>query len=193
MSHIELTREIARRFNQLYSPVFPEPEYLASRFPVLPGTDGKPKMSKSIGNTIMLSDDPDTVRKKVMSMYTDPTRLRATDPGHVKGNPVFTYHDAFNPDHDEVHDLKTRYAKGRVGDVEVKQKLVAALNAFLDPIRERRAEHERQPGLLEDILAEGSRRARLEARETLDLARAAMGLNYFPRARERVDAATRGA
>jgi tryptophanyl-tRNA synthetase len=188
MSHIELTRELARRFNQLYGAVFPEPEYLASRFPVLPGTDGKPKMSKSLGNTIMLSDDSATVRNKVMSMYTDPTRLRATDPGHVKGNPVFTYHDAFNPNLDEVRDLKSRYARGRVGDVEVKQKLVAALNAFLDPIRERRAELERQPGLLEDVLGEGSRRARAEARETLEVARVAMGLNYFPRARERVDA-----
>ncbi len=188
MSHIELTREIARRFNQLYTPVFPEPEYLEARFPVLPGTDGSPKMSKSIGNTIMLSDDAATVRKKVMSMYTDPTRLRATDPGHVKGNPVFVYHDAFNPNLDEVQDLKARYTRGTVGDVEVKQKLVAALNQFLDPIRERRAEYERQPSLLEDILAEGSRRARAEARETLDLAREAMGLNYFPKARELVDA-----
>jgi tryptophanyl-tRNA synthetase len=188
MSHIELTREVARSFNQLYRPVFPEPEYLAGRFPVLPGTDGKPKMSKSIGNTIMLSDDAETVRKKVMSMYTDPTRLRATDPGHVKGNPVFVYHDAFNPNVDEVNDLKTRYTKGTVGDVEVKQKLIAALNAFLDPIRERRAEFERQPGLLEDILADGSSRARAEARDTLQQAREAMGLNYFPRARQTVDA-----
>ena len=187
MSHIELTREIARRFNQLYAEVFPEPEGLTGRFPVLPGTDGKPKMSKSMGNTIMLSDDAETVRRKVMSMYTDPTRLRATDPGHVKGNPVFVYHDAFNPNLDEVHDLKTRYMKGKVGDVEVKQKLVVALNAFLDPIRERRAEFERQPGLLEDILSEGSRRARAEARETLALAREAMGLNYFPRARQHVE------
>jgi tryptophanyl-tRNA synthetase len=189
MSHIELTREVARRFNQLYQPVFPEPEYLEARFPVLPGTDGKPKMSKSIGNTIMLSDDAETVRKKVMAMYTDPTRLRATDPGHVKGNPVFVYHDAFNPNHDEVADLKARYTKGTVGDVEVKQKLVAALNNFLDPIRERRAEYERQPGLLEDILAEGSRRARIEARATLEAAREAMGLNYFPKARQRVNEA----
>ena len=188
MSHIELTREVARRFNQLYAPVFPEPEYLAARFPVLPGTDGKPKMSKSIGNTIMLSDDAETVRRKVMSMYTDPTRLRATDPGHVKGNPVFTYHDAFNPNHEEVRELKARYTKGTVGDVEVKQKLVVALNAFLDPIRERRAEYERQPGLLDDVLGEGSRRARAEAIETLELAREAMGLNYFPRARQRVHA-----
>ena len=124
-------------------------------------------MSKSIGNTIMLSDDAETVRKKVMSMYTDPTRLRATDPGHVKGNPVFVYHDAFNANTDEVQDLKARYVKGKVGDVEVKQKLIVALNQVLDPIRERRAEFERQPGLLEDILADGSYRARQEARETL--------------------------
>jgi tryptophanyl-tRNA synthetase len=189
MSHIELTREIARRFNQLYRPVFPESEYLASRFPVLPGTDGKPKMSKSIGNTILLSDDADTVKRKVMTMYTDPTRLRATDPGHVEGNPVFVYHDAFNPNLEEVADLKARYVVGKVGDVEVKQKLVVALNAFLDPIRERRAAYERQPDLLEDVLATGSRRARDEARETLRLARDAMGLNYFPRARALVDAA----
>src|ERR687884_304153 len=188
MSHIELTREVARRFNQLYGDVFPEPEYLAARFPVLPGTDGKPKMSKSIGNTIMLSDDAEPVRRKVMSMYTDPTRLRATDPGHVKGNPVFVYHDAFNTNLDEVKDLKARYVKGRVGDVEVKQKLVAALNTFLDPIRAKRAEMEAQPGLLDDILAEGSRRARAEAIETLELAREAMGLNYFARARARVGA-----
>jgi tryptophanyl-tRNA synthetase len=187
MSHIELTREVARRFNTLYAPVFPESEYIESRFPKLPGTDGSPKMSKSVGNTILLSDDAETVRRKVMSMYTDPTRLRATDPGHVRGNPVFTYHDAFNDDRAEVADLKARYVKGKVGDVEVKQKLAAALNRFLDPIRERRAEYERQPGVLEDVLAEGGRRARAEARETLRLAREAMGMNYFPSARARVE------
>ena len=187
MSHIELTREVARRFNQLYGEVFPESEYIESRFPKLPGTDGSPKMSKSLGNTILLSDSAETVRKKVMSMYTDPTRLRATDPGHVRGNPVFTYHDAFNPNHEEVQDLKSRYTKGKVGDVEVKQKLVVALNTFLEPIRQRRAELETQPGYLEDVLAEGSRKARAEARETLRLAKDAMGLNYFPKARARVE------
>jgi tryptophanyl-tRNA synthetase len=145
-------------------------------------------MSKSIGNLIYLSDDAETVRKRVMSMYTDPTRLRATDPGHVRGNPVFVYHDAFNPNLDEVKDLKARYVKGKVGDVEVKQKLVVAMNTFLDPIRERRAAFERQPDLLDDIVAEGSRRARLEARETLRLAKDAMGLNYFASARARVEA-----
>lgn len=179
LSHIELTREVARRFNQLYAPVFPEPEGLVGRFPKLPGTDGKPKMSKSLGNTIFLSDDAETVRQRVMSMYTDPTRLRATDPGHVKGNPVFVYHDAFNPDRAEVRDLKTRYTRGKVGDVEVKRKLVAALNDFLGPIRERRAAYERQPGLLEDILHEGSRRARAEAQATLERAREAMGMTYL--------------
>jgi tryptophanyl-tRNA synthetase len=189
LSHIELTREVARRFNTLYAPVFPESEGLVGRFPKLPGTDGSPKMSKSLDNAILLSDSAETVRKKVMSMYTDPTRLRATDPGHVRGNPVFTYHDAFNDNHEEVADLKARYTKGRVGDVEVKQKLVAALNRFLDPIRERRAKYESQPGVLEDILAEGSRKARLEARETLRLAKDAMGLNYFARARAVVDTA----
>src|SRR6202171_1081756 len=124
MSHIELTREVARRFNQLYSVVFPEPAYLEARFPVLPGIDGKPKMSKSLGNTIMLSDDAETVRKKVMAMYTDPTHLRRNNHSNVKGNPVFVYHDAFNTNLEEVKDLKSRYTKGKVGDVEVKQKLI---------------------------------------------------------------------
>ena len=192
LSHIELTREIARRFNQLYGPVFPEAEGLVGRIPTLPGTDGQAKMSKSIGNTIYLSDDAETVRKRVMSMYTDPTRLRATDPGHVKGNPVFVYHDAFNDDVDEVKDLKARYTKGRVGDVEVKQKLNAALQRFLEPIRERRAHFEAQPGLLDEIVAEGSRRAREEARETLGMAKEAMGLNYFAGARQQIEAAVGG-
>jgi tryptophanyl-tRNA synthetase len=190
LSHIEITREIARRFNQMYGPVFPEPQGLVGRFPKLPGTDGSPKMSKSLANTIYLSDDADTIRKRVMSMYTDPTRLRATDPGHVKGNPVFVYHDAFNDNVDEVKDLKVRYTRGKVGDVEVKHKLVAALNRFLEPIRERRAYYEERPQLLEQILAEGSRRAREEARTTLAMAREAMGLSYFAQARQRVEAVT---
>ncbi len=189
LSHIEITREIARRFNQLYTPIFPEPEGLVGRIPTLPGTDGKPKMSKSVGNVIYLSDDAETLRKRVMSMYTDPTRLRATDPGHVKGNPVFVYHDAFNDDVDEVKDLKARYVKGKVGDVEVKQKLYAALNRFLEPMRERRAEYERQPRLLDEIVAAGSLRAREEARETLRKARAAMGMGYFGDARANIERA----
>ena len=114
-------------------PVFPDPHCPRAAGGTLPGTDGSPKMSRSVGNTINLFDDEETVRAKVMVMYTDPSRLRATDPGHVEGNPVFAYHDAFNADADEVADLKARYVAGRVGDVEVKRRLVAALNSFLPP------------------------------------------------------------
>ncbi len=181
-SHVEVTREVAQRFNLLYGTVFPVPEALIGDVPTLPGTDGKAKMSKSLDNAIYLSDDPQTVERRVMGMYTDPTRLRATDPGHVDGNPVFTYHDAFNPNKDEVADLKQRYRAGKVGDVEVKRKLAKALNEFLAPIRERRAYFAQQSGLLEEIVLQGSRRARQEARETLDLAKQAMGLSYFPEA-----------
>ncbi len=187
MSHIELTREIARRFNQLYAPVFPESQGIEARIPKLPGTDGKPKMSKSLGNAIYLSDDPETVRKRVMSMYTDPTRLRATDPGHVRGNPVFVYHDAFNDDHGEVKDLKARYVKGKVGDVEVKRKLIDALERFLSPIRERRANYEQRPQVLDQIVGTGTLRAREEARTTLAMAREAMGLGYFKDVRREID------
>jgi tryptophanyl-tRNA synthetase len=179
VSHVELTREVARRFNDLYRPVFPEPEALVGDVPTLPGTDGKAKMSKSVGNAIYLSDGAETVRRKVMSMYTDPTRIHATDPGHVRGNPVFTYHDAFNSDEAEVADLKRRYRRGRVGDVEVKQRLIRVLDAFLEPLRERRAHYEARPGLTEEVVEAGSRRARQEAQETLRLAREAMGLTYL--------------
>lgn len=180
-SHIEVTREIARRFNDLYGRVFPIPDALIGDVPTLPGIDGKAKMGKSLDNAIFLSDDAKTVEQKVMRMYTDPTRIHATDPGHVRGNPVFTYHDAFNSDGEEVGDLKRRYRRGRVGDVEVKQRLTRALNAFLDPIRERRARYEAQPGLVDEIIEAGSSRARREAQETLRLAREAMGLTYFRR------------
>jgi tryptophanyl-tRNA synthetase len=179
VSHVELTREVARRFNDLYRPVFPEPEALVGDVPTLPGTDGKAKMSKSVGNAIYLSDGAETVRRKVMSMYTDPTRIHATDPGHVRGNPVFTYHDAFNADKEEVAELKRRYRRGRVGDVEVKQRLIRVLDAFLEPLRERRAHYEARPGLTEEVVEAGSRRARQEAQETLRLAREAMGLTYL--------------
>jgi tryptophanyl-tRNA synthetase len=178
-SHLEVTREIARRFNELYGEVFPIPDTLIGDVPTLVGLDGKAKMSKSLGNAIMLSDEPEEVRKKVMGMYTDPTRLRATDPGHVEGNPVFTYHDAFNDDRAEVDDLKERYTAGRVGDVEVKRKLIAALERFLAPIRERRAHYAAKQGLVHEVVADGSRRARLEAQETIRLAREAMGLTYY--------------
>ena len=177
--HVELTREISRRFNELFKPVFPEPDSLIGIERVLVGTDGKAKMSKSLDNAIFLSDDEETVRRKVMSMYTDPTRIHATDPGHVEGNPVFIYHDYFNVNREEVEDLKERYRAGQVGDVEVKKRLIRALNEFLDPIRERRAHFEKVPGLVDDIIREGSHKARAEAQETVTQAKDAMGLTYF--------------
>jgi len=177
--HVEITREIARRFNYLYGEVFAEPEALISDTPTLPGVNGMQKMSKSLDNAIMLSDDAETVRKRVMSMYTDPNRLRATDPGTVEGNPVFIYHDAFNMDVSEVDDLKARYREGRVGDVEVKKKLFAALDSFLAPIRERRAEFAARPGVVNEILAAGNETMRRQARETIGRVRDAMGLTYY--------------
>jgi len=173
-SHIEVTREIATRFNTLYGEVFPIPETLIGEVPTLVGTDGQAKMSKSLNNAIYLADDEETVRKKISRMYTDPTRIHATDPGHVEGNPVFQYHDAFNDNKEEVEDLKERYTKGAVGDVEVKKKLAAAINHFLTPIRDRRRQAEAQPGMVEEILREGSEKAQKEARETLRLAKKAM-------------------
>ena len=140
-------------------------------------------MSKSLNNAIYLKDDAEMVRQKVMSMYTDPTRLRATDPGHVEGNPVFMYHDAFNPDVDEVNDLKERYVRGAVGDVEVKKKLVVALNNLLDPIRERRAHFEAHPDLVRDALATGSRIGWDTAEQTMIAVRTALRLNYIERGR----------
>lgn len=176
-AHVEVSREIARRFNRLYGEVFPIPEALIGEVPTLVGTDGQAKMSKSLNNAIFLADDPKTVETKVMRMYTDPKRVSADIPGTVEGNPVFAYHDAFNPDKAEVVDLKERYRKGKVGDVEVKRKLVLALNQFLTPIRERRAQFDRPT--VEQLLAEGTRRARREAEETMRLVRDAMGL-YRP-------------
>ena len=175
-AHVEITREIARRFNLLYGEVFPIPEVMIGEVPTLVGTDGQAKMSKSLGNAIYLSDDARAVRKKVFSMYTDPNRVSADIPGTVEGNPVFAYHDAFNPDKAEIEDLKARYRQGKVGDVEVKEKLTAALNAFLDPIRERRARIEAQSGLVEQVIYEGTLRASKEGEETLMLMKKAMGL-----------------
>ena len=177
-AHVELTREIARRFNALYGEVFPIPEVLTEG-PVLVGTDGQGKMSKSRGNAIDLSDDAETVTRKVMAMYTDPQRIRADIAGRVEGNPVFIYHDAFNPDLEEVNELKERYRQGKVGDVEVKQKLARALNEFLEPFRERRAQYEAEPRLVDDLLIEGIRRARGLAQETMERVYDAMGL-YGP-------------
>jgi tryptophanyl-tRNA synthetase len=179
-AHVEVTREIARRFNRLYGEVFPVPEPLMGEVPTLVGTDGQAKMSKSRGNAIFLSDDEDTINRKVFDMYTDPQRVRADIPGRVEGNPVFIYHAAFNPDVEEVDDLKERYRQGKVGDVEVKRKLARAVNDFLVPLRERRARYEAQPGLVDDILIEGTRCVRGIAQETMDMVYESMGL-YGPR------------
>lgn len=175
-AHVELTREIARRFNHYYGEVFPIPDVLVGDVPTLVGTDGNAKMSKSLGNAILLSDDTRTVEKKVRAMYTDPNRIRADVPGTVEGNPVFVYHDIFNPDRDEVEDLKTRYREGRVGDVEVKEKLARAINGFLDPMRERRASFADQAGLVDEVIHDGTMRMREEARATLAEVHKAMGL-----------------
>ena len=181
-SHIEVTREIAREFNKFYGEVFPVPEALIpSDVGTLPGTDGKMKMSKSVGNTINLSDSSEEVKKKVAGMFTDPKRVHGDEPGEVEGNPVFVYLDAFaeHGDPKKIDDLKARYKEGKVKDVEVKGYLVEVLEKFLEPIRGLRAEFEKKPELIETILKEGTERARLEARQTLDEVRRAMKIDYF--------------
>jgi tryptophanyl-tRNA synthetase len=188
-SHVEITREIARRFNRLYGEVFPVPDALVGEVATLVGTDGQAKMSSSLGNDILLCDDEATVNRKVQGMYTDPKRVHAHIPGTVEGNPVFVFHDAFNEDAAEVADLKERYGKGKVGDKEVKEKLATALNRFLAPMRERYAKYERETGLVDQILVEGTAKMRETARATMKEVRSAMGLgaswNRFRRAAER--------
>src|SRR3989344_483008 len=171
-SHLEVTREIIRRFNSEFGEVFPEPEALI-RGEVLPGTDGKAKMSKSLGNAILLSDDEKTVQEKVSGMYTDPSRVHPTDPGHIEDNPVFTYLDAFAKNHVEVEGLKERYQKGTVGDVEVKKYLAKIFNEFLGPIRERRQEFAKNANL-DGILEDGKKKVLPIAQETLAQARKAI-------------------
>ena len=179
LPHIEMTREIVRKFNNRYGETFPEPDGLVGRVARLPGTDGQAKMSKSLDNAIYLSDDEEAVNRKVRGMYTDPTRIRADIPADPTGNPVFAYHDAFNDDKAEVEDLEERYRAGRVGDVEVKFKLVVALNRFLAPIRERRAYYEERPDMVKEALVEGSRQAKKVAEATMHEVRDKMGILYF--------------
>ncbi len=179
LPHLELAREVARRFNTLYGDTFPEPHALLSRVPRLPGLD-KRAMHTSYGNTILLKDTPEETTHKIMGMYTDPTRVHASDAGHVEGNPVFTYHDIFNPDQAEVEDLRRRYRAGAIGDVEVKQRLASALNAALEPLRERRRELMLHPQRLRDALLDGTRAARPLAAQTLAEVFERMGLS--PRA-----------
>jgi tryptophanyl-tRNA synthetase len=178
LPHIELAREIARRFNLLYGDTFPEPEPLLSAAPRLPGTDNR-TMHTSYGNTITLKDTPEETERKVMGMYTDPTRIHATDPGHVEGNPVFEYLQIFDPDREGIEDLADRYRAGKVGDIEVKQRLAAALNETLAPLRARRAGLAAHPRDLIDILQTGTEHARPVAQATLQEVQDKMGLGLL--------------
>lgn len=188
---IELTRELVGRFNQMYAPVLVEPQIMLPENATarrLPGTDGKEKMSKSLGNCIYLSDSTDEVWAKVKSMYTDPTHLNVSDPGHVEGNAVFTYLDAFATDQDfadfwpefaNLDELKAAYTKGGVGDMKCKKLLNNILQRMLEPIRQRRHEFEQDITGIYDILRKGSDAAREAAAATMDEVRAAMRINYF--------------
>ncbi len=180
-AHVEYARDIASKFNNIYGEVFPLPEPLIGEVPTLPGTDGQSKMGKSLGNAIFLTDSAEEVEKKVMGMYTDPKRIKITDPGTVEGNPVFIYLDAFGAalEKDTIDELKKRYRVGQVGDIEVKKYLARVLNNFLNPIRKRRAEYENQPELIEKILKEGTAKARTEAQKTIKEVKRAMKINYF--------------
>ena len=178
-AHIELAREIARRFNSLYGDVFPIPEAIIGEVATLVGTDGANKMSKSLKNAIMLSDESATVEKRVMSMYTDPNRIRADVPGRVEGNPVFIYHRAFNSNSAEVEELEQRYRSGTVGDVEVKKKLARAINAFLAPLQERRHYFASQKGYVEEVVYRGTGAMRSLAQRTMRQVRDAMGLTSY--------------
>ena len=176
-AHVELARDVARRFNQLYGEVFPMPEVMLSEVPSLIGTDGQGKMSKSAGNTILLSDDAKAVEKKVRGMYTDPARIHAHIPGKVEGNPVFIYLDVFDTDKASVELLKARYGQGTVSDVEVKERLTHTLNTFLEPIRKRRLEIEAEKGLVESVLYEGTLKMIEQGNEVLKEMKSAMGIS----------------
>lgn len=180
-SHVEFARDIAIKFNKLYGEVFPIPEPLIGEVPTLPGTDGQAKMGKSLGNAIFLTDAAEEVEKKVMSMYTDPTRIKVTDQGHVEGNPVFTYLDAFGSpeENKQINQYKNAYRAGQVGDIEVKKYLIKVLNNFLDPVREKRAQYEQDPELVERILKAGNEKTQIEAQKTLEEIKKAMKLDYF--------------
>lgn len=202
LAHIEMTREVARRFNQLYCGVDPQTEDAeqvrqGGLFPIVqaklgrvrrlvgtggPGPSGELlKMGKSLGNAIFLSDDADTVREKVMGMYTDPRRPRATDPGTVENNPLWIFHETFNPDTAWVAEQEEAYRQGKVGDVAVKRKLVEVLNALLEPMRRRRKSYQAHRGAVLEVLRAGTVEANAVAEETLRLAKKALRQDYFSR------------
>ena len=188
---IELTRELVNRFNQTYAPVLVEPSLMLPENAAqrrLPGTDGKEKMSKSLGNCIYLSDDAKAVEQKVKSMYTDPAHLNVSDPGHIEGNAVFTYLDAFAtnqdfadfwPEFKTLDELKAAYTHGGIGDMKCKKMLMQVINRMLDPIRRRRHEYEQDIPEIFNILRRGSEAAREAAAQTMDEVRNAMRINYF--------------
>lgn len=178
LPHIEQTREIVEKFNSLYGQTLVMPEALVGRVGKLIGTDGNPKMGKSLGNTIELSATVEEVKQKVRGMFTDPNRIHPTDPGKVEGNPVFIYHDNFNPNKEEVEDLKKRYREGKVGDVEVKEKLIVAINNFLEPIREKRKYYEQHMEEVMEILKEGTKVTREATIMTLEKVREAIKAKY---------------
>lgn len=188
---IEQTREIVRKFNSVYDEVLVEPEALIPQNEAchrLPGTDGKAKMSKSLGNCIYLADSADDVKKKIMGMYTDPTHIQVSDPGHIEGNTVFTYLDAFSrsehferylPDYANLDELKEHYQRGGLGDVKVKKFLNNIIQEELEPIRQRRKEYEKDIPEMYEILRKGSEEARKVAAQTLSEVKSAMKINYF--------------
>ena len=187
---IEQTREIVRKFNSIYADTLVEPEALLPDNAAclrLPGTDGKAKMSKSLGNCIYLADDSKEVQKKIMSMYTDPLHLRVEDPGHIEGNCVFTYLDAFCkpehlerylPEYETLEEMKNHYGKGGLGDVKIKKFLNNILQEEMEPIRIRRKEYEKDMASVYDILRGGSEQAREVAAKTLDEVKSSMRINY---------------
>ena len=182
LPHIELARDVAEKFNRESGvDVFPLPAAKVGEVPRLVGLDGDAKMSKSRGNTIDLKDDAEAVRVKVMSMFTDPNHLKKDDPGRVEGNPVFMYHDAFNPDVDDVREMKEHYQRGGLGDVEVKKKLIVAINNLLEPMRERRAYFEARPALVKEALESGSKVGYAAADDTMAEVRRALKLDYMDR------------
>ncbi len=178
LPHVELTREIAKRFNSTYGEVFPEPEALIGNVKRLVGLDGNTKMTKSLNNTIDLNETENSLKEKVMSMYTDPKRIHIDDPGTVEGNPVFIYHDTFNLNKEEVDELKERYEKGQVGDIEVKEKLYLALSKLLKPIRERYIQYENNMQEVEEILAAGTKRTREIVQQVLQETKEKMDFLY---------------
>ncbi|AUS60412.1 tryptophanyl-tRNA synthetase [Chlamydia abortus] len=182
-AHIELTRDIARNFNRLYGEIFPEPETLQGELTSLVGIDGQGKMSKSANNAIYLSDDDATIKDKIRKMYTDPNRIHATTPGRVEGNPLFIYHDIFNPNKEEVEEFKTRYRQGCIKDVEIKARLAEELILFLQPLKEKRAELLTKPQALQDALQLGTEKMRAVAKETMEEVHDTLGLSHKWRSR----------